>query len=123
MLLSTIRLLPLPSRRLELLEILRSVQGPVLAQEGCLACRVYVEAEEGPSVLICERWDSEDHLQTHLRSDLYQRILAAIELSNDPPEVCFHHVSSSEGMQYIERARHSAEAPRNFESQPKQPVP
>ena len=46
MIVETLRLRPLPERRGDLLEILRSVQGRVLAQPGCVAFQVY--EEQGP---------------------------------------------------------------------------
>jgi len=40
MIVGTLRILPLPERRAEVLEIFQAIQGPVLAQPGCVACTI-----------------------------------------------------------------------------------
>jgi hypothetical protein len=55
--------------------------------------------------VLVERWESDAALEAHLRSEAYRRVLAAIELSGGPPEVCFDYVSTTEGINRIERAR------------------
>jgi quinol monooxygenase YgiN len=86
------------------LEILRSIQGPVLAQPGCVACHVYEEHGPDDAIALVERWESEAALKAHICSKAYQHILSAIELSCAPPEVCFDFVSASEGIELIERS-------------------
>lgn len=101
----TLRILPAPDRRGEVLEVFRGIQGPVLAQPGCVSCHIYEEQGPEPAVVLVERWESPAALETHLRSESYRRILGAIELSGGPPEVCFDYVSATEGMDLIERSR------------------
>ena len=101
----TIKIVPLPDRHSEVLEILRSVQGPVLAQPGCTGCHIYEEPGPEQAVVLVERWETEVALEAHIRSEAYRRILGAIELSAAPPEVRFDHVSVSEGMERIEQSR------------------
>jgi quinol monooxygenase YgiN len=105
MIIGTVRILPPPNRRNDVLEVLRSVQGPVRAQPGCAACDLYEEQSPEAAIVFIERWESEASLDTHLRSEMYRRILGALELSGDPPDVRFEHVSSCEGMEVIERSR------------------
>ena len=105
MIVGTLRILPAPDRRAEILEVLRAIQGPVRAQPGCTACHIYEEQGPEPSVVLVERWESQAALEAHLRSETCRRILGAIELSGGPPDVCFDFVSSSEGMELIERSR------------------
>ena len=105
MIVGTLRILPAPDRRAEVLEVFRATQGPVLAQPGCVACHIYEERGPEQAVVLVERWESQAALEAHLRSETYRRILGAIELSGGPPEVCFDYVSASEGMDLIERSR------------------
>jgi len=105
MIVGTLRILPAPDRRTEILEVFRAIQGPVLAQSGCTACHIYEEQGPEQAVVLVERWESQAALEAHLRSEAYRRILGAIELSGAPPEVCFDYVSASEGMDLIERSR------------------
>ena len=101
----TLKIVPLTDRRGEVIEILRSVQGPMLAEPGCTACHIYEESAADHAVVLVERWESEAALEAHIRSEAYRRILGAIELSGAPPVIRFDHVSASEGMERIEQAR------------------
>ena len=104
MVVGTLRL-PSPNQRREVLEILRSVQGPVLAEPGCLACDVYEEQGHEKAVVLLERFETQEALEAHLRSEMYRRILGAIELSGGPPDIRFEQVTASEGVERIERSR------------------
>ena len=105
MIVGTLRLLPAPNRRAAVLDIFRSIQGPVLARAGCTECRIYEEQGPEQALVLVETWDDQGALEEHLRSDIYRRILGAIELSTEPPEVRFDTVSATEGMELIERLR------------------
>jgi quinol monooxygenase YgiN len=105
MIVGTLRIVPLPDRRAEVLEILRSVQGPVLAQAGCTAYQIFEERGPDEAVVLVERWETAAALETHIRSEAYRRILGAIELSSGAPEIRFDHVSATEGIEVIERSR------------------
>jgi quinol monooxygenase YgiN len=107
----TLRIVPLPPRRAEVLDILEAIQGPVLAQPGCAVCRIYEEQGRERALVLVEIWDNQTALEAHLRSETYRRILGAMELSGSPPEVRFDHVSASEGMELIERSRRPAGEP------------
>jgi quinol monooxygenase YgiN len=104
----TLRIQPAPHRHAEVLEIFQAIQGPVLAQPGCVACHIYEEPGPARAIVLVERWESQGALEAHLRSETYRRILGAIELSGGPPEVCFDSVSATDGMDLIERARNPA---------------
>ncbi len=104
MIVGTLRILPPRERRAAVVEILRSVQGPVLAQPGCAGCHIY-EEQGAEAIVLVEMWESQAALETHLRSEAYRRVLGAVELSGSPPEVRFDHVSATEGMELIERSR------------------
>ncbi len=67
-----------------------------------------------------EQWETEEALNDHIRSDLYPRVLAAIELSRRQPEVKFCSGSESTGLELIETARREArqQAPTLDENRP-----
>jgi quinol monooxygenase YgiN len=108
MIIATLRILPVPERRAEVLEVFQAIQGPVLAQPGCIACHIYKEHGAKRAVALVERWASQATLEAHLRSETYRRVLGAIELSGSAPEVSFDYVSATEGMDLIERSRRPA---------------
>ncbi len=88
------------------------MQGPTQAQPCCRSCRVYEEDGLDASVLYMERWDSQPDFERHVRSELYRRILAALEFSRKPPEVTFDFLSTSRGMDLIEELRVEREPAR-----------
>jgi len=101
MIVGTLRILPASARRTDILNVLRSVQGPVRAQPGCVSCHIYEELGPEQAVILAERWGSRPDFEAHLRSEAYRRILGAIELSGAPPEIHFDTVSRSEGLSAI----------------------
>ena len=111
MIVGTLRILPAPDRRAAVLEVLRSVRGPVQAQPGCVDCQIL--EEEGPdhALVFIERWDSDELLAKHLRSESYRHILGAIELSGGKPDVRFDHVTTTEGLELVERSREAGAQP------------
>lgn len=72
---------------------------------GCTACDVYEEQSPDAAVVFIERWESRETLDVHLRSEMYRRILSALELSSEAPEIRFEHVMASEGLEIVERTR------------------
>jgi quinol monooxygenase YgiN len=107
MIIGTVRILPAPERRADVLEVLRSVQGRVQDQPGCASCRIYEEDDAESAIVLVERWATDEALETHLRSEVYQRIIGAIELSASQPDISFEHVSATEGIEVIERSRNA----------------
>jgi quinol monooxygenase YgiN len=99
MIVGTLRILPSTARRTDVLDVLRSVQGPVRAQPGCLSCHIYEELGPEQAVILAERWRSRPDFEEHLRSEAYRRILGAIELSGAPPEIRFETVAASDGLE------------------------
>ena len=97
--------MPSAKHQVEALEILRCVQGPTLAHPGCTSSRICLEDGAEHAVVLWEEWTSNAAFQEYVRSDLYRRILAALELSSQTPEVCIYEVSTTQGMDLIERLR------------------
>jgi quinol monooxygenase YgiN len=105
MIISTLRILPSPKQHSAVLEILLSVLGSTEIQPGCLSCGVYEEKGPDHAVVFRAHWETESALHKHICSDFYPRLLVACELSNRPPEVCFHHVSKTQGMDLVQQLR------------------
>jgi hypothetical protein len=80
---------------------------PLIAGFGCppRACDIYEEHGPESAIVFIERFESDEALDEHVRSDTYRRILGAIDLSGVSPEIRFDHVSVSEGMELIHRSR------------------
>jgi quinol monooxygenase YgiN len=107
MIVSKLRLFPSPEQRHQVLELLRSVQGPTRVKPCCLASHVYEEEGCDGAILYTEEWDSEPGFYDHVRSELYRRILAAIDISKSAPELCFYRVSTAQGLELVDQLRNS----------------
>jgi quinol monooxygenase YgiN len=107
MILSTIRMIIPGKKRDEALKILRSAAERFKVYPGCLGCHVYEDAQENSVIMFEEIWGTEEELAQHLRSKEYQVVLLAMEMALKHPEVRFNTVSTSTGMETIEKARSS----------------
>lgn len=105
MVISTLRIVPSAKQHSAVLEILLSVLGFTEIQRGCLSCGVYEEKGPDHAVVFRAQWETESALHEHICSDFYHRLLIACELSNRPPEVCFHHVSKTQGIHLVQQLR------------------
>jgi quinol monooxygenase YgiN len=105
MILSLIKFSATPSRRKAILELLRFVEGQIQVKTGCSDCAVYEKCDQRNSIIYVEQWQSKEELNHHIRSDLYRGILAAMELSSERPEISFHEVSETKGIELIDGLR------------------
>ena len=105
MYLSVIRIYPAPEHEHAIIDILDSLRGPITAIADCLACLISVEIDGDRAICYLEKWQTYDALQQHLRSALYDRVLAAMELSRQPPDVMFYDVTEAGSMGLVEQAR------------------
>jgi len=105
MILSFARINPLPGKQQVVLDVLRSVIAPTRLKSGCMDCAVYADQGKGQTILYLEQWQSGEHLERHIRSELYFRVLSAMELANEAPEIYFHEVSDTRGLEYVEALR------------------
>ncbi len=96
-------------RREEAVRIVRSLLGPTSAAPRCVNCGYYTDAQNENTLCYMEEWQTEEDLQRHIRSDDYRKFLALIDLSSEPPELRFHKVCETLGIEYVTRVRSLAE--------------
>jgi quinol monooxygenase YgiN len=104
---STIRLVLPLEKRGEALEVLTSMAERNRADPGCVSCRVYQDAQQENVLMVEDVWRTEEDLRRHLRSEDYRNVLLVVEMATEPPEILFHAVSRSTGIETIEEARSS----------------
>jgi quinol monooxygenase YgiN len=105
MILFCMRIQPVEGRRAEALELLQSVLGPINALPGCSDLSICEELGGKHTIFFQERWAEEGGFNDHVRSPLFNRVLAAIELSSADPQVEIHGVHHTEGLGLIYRLR------------------
>lgn len=102
MILSNLRLTVSQDRKAEFIETLRVLRGPTSVEPGCLSCRFYQDVNDENSFALVEEWESEEALKSHLRNPEYNMLLSMMNLlAVYPPEVKFHTVSDTSGMEEI----------------------
>jgi quinol monooxygenase YgiN len=107
MIIATLKIFPYNENLKEVVDILLSVKGPVMAESGCLGCCLYEERGEEQGILFIEQWRSMKEVQRHLNSSSYSKILEVMELSSQPPEVSFYEIGETWGLELVERMRSS----------------
>lgn len=107
MLLSMVKITPVPGKQQEIFDILLSVRGPTLAASGCLECGIYEEHDDEHAIIYLEKWQLRTEMIDHIRSALYARVLKALELAERQPEICFYEIGETQGMELVESARSS----------------
>jgi quinol monooxygenase YgiN len=102
---ATIRMTIPPKKRDDALRILRALVEHWRYDPGCLSCYIYEDHQEKNVLMLEEVWRSEEDLDLHLRSDEYRNLLMVLEMALKHPEVRFNTVSTSTGIETIEKAR------------------
>ena len=103
MIISTVRIAVGVKKKDEILRILFSIKGPTESESHCVSCRIYTEPRNEKHITYEEVWQNEESLYQHLRSPQYRNLLAAMDLSSEPPEVKFITVLKTEGMELVQR--------------------
>lgn len=94
-----------PSRRGDFLTSVRALIEPTRVVPGCIGCHLYTNFEDPNAFLLVEEWESQAALDRHLTSNACRMLVAAIELSAEPPAIRFDSVASRTGIEVIEAAR------------------
>jgi quinol monooxygenase YgiN len=105
MILATLRAEIPQQKRSEALKILKSMVAPTQAHRDCIFCRISEDTLEENIIQFEEMWSNEEELEGHLRSDEYHRVLLVLEMALKQPEIRFDTITSSTGIETIEKAR------------------
>ena len=88
-----------------MIDILRTMENLTRSKPGCQCCCLYEQLNDTHAVLYVEQWESREALQQHVRSSMYMRLLTAMELSSETPEIQFHEIAGTRGLEFIEEMR------------------
>jgi quinol monooxygenase YgiN len=108
MILATIKMTIPRQKRFEALKILRSVAELCRDDPACLSCHIYGDLQDEKVLVLQEIWKAKENLDFHIRSDEYRNLLLVMEMAPKQPEVRFDTISSSTGIETIEKARSHA---------------
>jgi quinol monooxygenase YgiN len=106
MILSSLKVYPGSDGRKDVLDILRSLEWSLKTTPGCLESS-YSTGRRGDSeyIVMIALWQSEADLARFIRSGPFDRVMTVMELSKSPPEIRFHEIGHTRGMEYIESVR------------------
>ena len=95
----------LPEKRLEMLQTLRSMVGPVEREPGCLRHCIFFDVLDENCFCILETWKSREALKRHLATHRFGALLGAKVLLCEPLDIEIHTVTKSEGIEAVHNAR------------------
>jgi quinol monooxygenase YgiN len=105
MILVTIKIAVRSAKQKELSQTLGALERLVRKEAGCVRSTFYREAADDNALCLLEEWATQEHLDTHLRSDNFRVLRGAVKLLNGPAEMRFHSVSRTLGEEAVEAAR------------------
>jgi quinol monooxygenase YgiN len=94
---STLRIVVAPRSRAVVVRTLAAQLGPTRVQPGCLRCDLLQDLENRDAITLREEWAAQAELDLRLRAEDYRAVLAAMELSCEPPGIRFDTVTRCRG--------------------------
>lgn len=82
-------------------EILESLNEPFQIEAGCISCRFFREIHNSRNLLWEEEWKSLAHLERHIRSKDFKKLLFVLDMSEISPEIRIKIRLHDGGMEYI----------------------
>jgi quinol monooxygenase YgiN len=98
---ASFRIVASTEKREEILDVLLCLKGPTEVAKGCRTSRVFLDAEDSHALTYLVQWNTEEELQSHLRSERFRRLLPYIEMSVEPPEVQFSTIDRIRGIEFL----------------------
>ena len=83
------------------MDVLTMICSRVQNLPGCAQCNIWKNPEE-TEVMYFEVWLSKKGYERHVRSILFKRLLAALEMSSAPPNVRISECAEIKGLEMIE---------------------
>jgi quinol monooxygenase YgiN len=72
-----------------------------------MSCRILQDDSDQHAFCYEAQWKTQGDLVRHLRSEHYKRLLVLMDLGDKPPQIEFHTVAETKGLDLIERVRNS----------------
>jgi quinol monooxygenase YgiN len=85
--------------------LLLSVVGRTESKAGCKACNISRDAVESDRLHYSEEWDSEPAFQRHVHSEEFGRVLVAMDMCGEEPQVTIGNLSGHSGIAYLQAIR------------------
>ena len=87
------------------LQLLQSVKIRSKAKSGCILSLVTRNANEQDCLYYTEKWESEAAFRRHVQSDDFQRVLIAMDLCREEPQIVVGELLGHSGIDYLRQLR------------------
>ena len=101
MTIATIKIKVPPEKRVEILQTLTALLGPIRLEQGCISCNVAVDVKNENIIYFKEEWQTSEDLDTHLNSRHYNVLIGAMALLRNKPEIRFSTIASIAGVETV----------------------
>ena len=91
----------LAEKRKELSQTIASLIGSIRTEKGCQRCEFLQSMEDGNELCLLEEWDTQENLNSHLKSERFRVLRGAMNLLQEPYEMMFHTVFHPAGMKEV----------------------
>ena len=88
---------------MQILKTIHLMIGPTSAQPGCLHCGLLGSTQNDDILVLLEKWESQETLNQHIKSDEFRKILAAMDSACEQPQISFYGIDSCAGMELVEK--------------------
>ena len=105
MIIVILRMVVKPEKREDLMKTVRGILEPTRVENGCIDYNFYQDVEDNNTFVILEEWETQQDLERFIRSENYRRLLTAMELLAEPPEIKINAISYTAGLEAIKAAR------------------
>jgi quinol monooxygenase YgiN len=92
-------------KRRDVLNALHSVEGRLQGNARCSGCDIYTSSSNNGDIRYVERWQTQEALYQHIKSDLFMRILTILELAENKPDIAFYQLIEGKGIELIKKLR------------------
>jgi quinol monooxygenase YgiN len=90
MILVLIRMKVLSEKRLELSQTITLLTTSIRTEKGCRRCDFCQSMEDENELWLLEKWDTQENLKNHLKSERFRVFRGAMNLLKEPYEMAFH---------------------------------
>jgi len=102
MVITILHLKAAPEKRLNIIKTIHAMIGPTKAQPGCLHCELFGNTQNDDKLILLEKWESQETLNQHIKSEEFRKVLAAMDTACEPPDLGFYEIDSLAGMDLVE---------------------
>ena len=94
-----------PEKKLEFTQTLLSIVEPARKEVGCISYSFYCNVEDNYCYNLLEEWKSRKDLKRHLETTRFGVLLGLRSLLSKPLQIKIYRVSTTEGMESVEKVR------------------